>query len=761
MSVHLLGIRHHGPGSARSLVQALETLQPDALLIEGPPDANPLIPSVEDAALVPPVALLVYVVNQPHRAAWYPFATFSPEWQALRYGQARGIHTAFMDLPQWHLLALAKEDEATPALVESEQPPVPADAEPAGAESSNHEPSDSVSLWQDPLRALATIAGYADGEQWWGELIEEREGGMEVFAAIVEAMTALRAAAGPTPHPRSSHEEALREAWMRTTIRAAEARFERVAVVCGAWHTPALNERGQKEADAKLLKKLPTLKTEATWAPWTYSRLARASGYGAGITSPGWYEHLWTTAPDQITARWLARVASLLRAEGLNASTAQVIDAVRLVESLTALRAQVRPGLEEMNEASLSVFCRGDTVPLQLIERQLIIGDQLGHVPDDMPAVPLQRDMEAERKRLRLKVSEKETLLDLDLRNERDRERSHFLHRLAILRVPWAKLRAAPVRTTGTFHEFWELVWRPETTIAVIDASIWGNTVHDAADSRIRNHANELTLLPQLTAILDHVLMAELPDAANHIMARLEQIAALTTDTGLLMDALPALVDVSRYGNVRQTDQSLVASIVEGMIARICVGLPPALASLDDEAAQAMYKRLLHVDRAVGLLQNGSYAEEWRRTLLTLSQQRSLHGLLAGRIIRLLRDSDVLPQDTVVAQMQLALSAANGPDCAAAWLEGFLRDSGEVLLYDDALWQLLDAWVSGLPAESFAQLLPLLRRTFSTFQATDRQRMGERAKQKDQPSSSIVLTIDPERAARILPVFKQLLGIPA
>jgi hypothetical protein len=236
-------------------------------------------------------------------------------------------------------------------------------------------------------------------------------------------------------------------------------------------------------------------------------------------------------------------------------------------------------------------------------------------------------------------------------------------------------------------------------------------------------------------------------------------MAALTTDISLLMDALPKLADVLRYGNVRQTDQSLIALIVGEMVTRICIGLPLAVASLDDEAAQVMYERLLRVHGAVTLLQNEAYCQEWQETLLVLNRQRSLHGLLAGRVVRLLRDDETLSADGVVAQMQLALSAANGPAYAAAWLEGFLRDSGEVLLYDDALWRLLDEWVGSLHKESFEQLLPLLRRTFATFHAPDRRRIGERAKQKGAPSSPTILAIDPERGARILPVFQRLLGI--
>ena len=70
MAVHLFGIRHHGPGSARSLEAALEALAPDCVVIEGPPDADALIPLAADAGMAPPVALLVYQADAPRRAAF-------------------------------------------------------------------------------------------------------------------------------------------------------------------------------------------------------------------------------------------------------------------------------------------------------------------------------------------------------------------------------------------------------------------------------------------------------------------------------------------------------------------------------------------------------------------------------------------------------------------------------------------------------------------------------------------------------------------
>ncbi|WP_168247785.1 DUF5682 family protein, partial [Mesorhizobium sp. M1C.F.Ca.ET.189.01.1.1] len=52
--VSYFGIRHHGPGSADSLVQALHDLKPVAVLIEGPADASALLPLLARPQIQPP-----------------------------------------------------------------------------------------------------------------------------------------------------------------------------------------------------------------------------------------------------------------------------------------------------------------------------------------------------------------------------------------------------------------------------------------------------------------------------------------------------------------------------------------------------------------------------------------------------------------------------------------------------------------------------------------------------------------------------------
>jgi hypothetical protein len=841
VSVHVFGIRHHGPGSARSLLHALRSLAPDLVLVEGPPEADALLPLAAHEEMQPPVALLVYDPADPRRAVHYPFAAFSPEWQAIRYAIAGGVPVRFFDLPQAHQFPVDVDaaDEPASSPLDASAPSVdgsasadggsaaadgpastddgsaasadanpsadlidptaadtnpsaapidptaadpstastpstdPASADPPsidGADAEDADEANPIHVREDPLNWLARAAGQTDGERWWEQLVEHRRGDSDLFEAVLEAMGALRDELA-LPEPLR---EQQREAYMRQQIRAAEREgFARIAVVCGAWHAPALVRKSAVKDDAALLKGLPKTKLAATWVPWTYGRLAFDSGYGAGVTSPGWYHHLWDTQEqdaETVSIRWLTSAAQLLREQDLSASTAQVIDAARLAGSVAAMRGLALPGLAELNEAADAVFWGGGTgtgasLPLALIRERLVVGERLGAVPAETPAVPLQQDLAREQKRLRLPPEAGERVLELDLRKETDLHRSRLLHRLRLLGLPWGDDQRVRGKR-GTFHEHWRLRWQPEFAVRVIEAAVWGNTVLEAADARVRGQADGADQLPALTGLLERTLLADLPAAARHLIARIDAEAARAADLRHLMAALPPLAEVLRYGDVRGTDTELLGHVVDGLVARIAVGLPLATASLDDDAAGAMAASISAVHAAVSLLQDEGHRELWTGALLRVADGAGVHGQVQGRVVRLLLDSGALDGGEAGRRMGLALSTASAPDVAGAWVEGFLAGAGLVLLHDARLFGILDGWLAGLDADAFTQLLPLLRRTFSTFAAGERRGIGELARRGGSPPAGQSAAageddVDRARAAAVLPLITLLMGLDA
>src|SRR4029450_4541443 len=173
--------------------------------------------------------------------------------------------------------------------------------------------------------------------------------------------------------------------------------------------------------------------------------------------------------------------------------------------------------------------------------------------------------------------------------------------------------------------------WQPEFAVDLVEASGYGTTVVAAAATRTAELAVAATSLAEVTAIAERCLLAALAEAFPAVLQALRDRAALDVEVAHLMDALPALArtlpyahlrgpDVSpargataaapalqvahltdplpalartlRYGDVRGTDVSSVRAVTHGLAVRICVGLPAAVAALDDDAAAAMRRYL-------------------------------------------------------------------------------------------------------------------------------------------------------------------------
>ncbi|MEU0628629.1 DUF5682 family protein [Streptomyces sp. NPDC005989] len=784
----LLGVRHHGPGSARAVRAALDAARPRAVLVEGPPEADALLPLAADERMRPPVALLAHAVDDPGQAAFWPLAAFSPEWIAIRWALERGVPLRFIDLPAANSLAMAQAAESEADENGGHAPDADADIGAGADVDTGTDGPAAAPVPVDSIGVLAEAAGYDDPERWWEDVVEHRaqDGGavdpLAPFAALAEAMTALREVYGDGNHPRDT----VREAHMRIQLRKARKEFgDGVAVVCGAWHVPALGTGTTLTADRALLKGLPKVKTELTWVPWSHRRLARHSGYGAGIDSPGWYGHLFD-APDRPIERWMTKVAGLMRDEDRFVSSAHVIEAVRLAETLAAMRGRPLAGLSETTDAVRAVMCEGSDVPLALVQDRLIVGETLGEVPDTAPAVPLQRDLTRLQRTLRLKPEAQERELELDLRKDNDAARSRLLHRLRVLAVGWGE-PAAGRSSTGTFRESWRLRWEPELYVQVAEAGTWGTTVLSAATAKAGAQAASATALAEVTALAEQCLLAELPDALPVVMRALADRAALDTDVGRLADALPALARTLRYGDVRSTDTAALAEVAAGLAERICVALPAACTGLDADGAAELRGRVDGVHTAIGLLTGAAPAdagtdadglrERWTAVLHKLAARDTVAGVVRGRATRLLLDDGRLAQDGAARLMGLALSPGTPPADAAEWIEGFVGGAaggGMLLVHDERLLGLVDAWLTGVPADRFADVLPLLRRTFSAYEAGVRRTLGElvrRGPAAGGPPATGTGTgagatvpgfgpgLDEARADAVEPVLRLLLGL--
>ncbi|SEI52617.1 hypothetical protein SAMN05421831_103200 [Allopseudospirillum japonicum] len=752
VDIHYLGIRHHGPGSARHVYAALEALQPEQVLIEGPSDASDLISLLMHAHMQVPVALLSYAVDQPQSSIYYPFTEYSPEYQAILWAHRAHKPVHFIDIP--FAIRFAQHQQEALATEEAQEEPAQEEAATSQEEQSV-QPQDSVH--QDPLLALARLAGYTDGEAWWHDVMEQsqaQQDPLQIFQHLALAMEALREAQG-----EEDQEDHLREAYMRVEIQKLSKQQTQgcIAVVCGAWHLPALKQKVRLTADKQTLKSLPkklaASKYKTTWIPWTSPRLAQASGYGAGVQAPQWYQHLWQFRerdPQESSVIWLVHVASLLRDAGHFVSSASVIEAQRLAVSLAALRGRLHVGLSELKSAVLACLCFGDQTLWHSIEEALLMGDQVGEIPADAPLVPLLEDLKRLQKTYRLPPQATTKEYALDLRTDLGLKRSHLLHRLSLLSVPWGHLLDAQ-SGRGTFREVWQLKWQPEYSVHLVEHLVYGTSIEIAANRKMCAHLQAESQLTPLAQQLHVCLTADLQDALDLGLQKLSECATYTHEGLSLLTSIVPLVDVSRYGSARQLSLAHVDALIARLVIQAGLALPYESRQLNAQEAEHYRQAITQVHQAVNLhfAEQDDVLATWWDALEQMFAGVQTTPLLRGLSARLLYQAQHVTETQVQKSFNQSLSSAIPASEAAAFFEGFFNQAADLLIYDQALAGIVNTWLMQLPEEDFTHCLPLLRRVFSSLDTQERKSLYE---QMTRPAG---MQLNTHLSLQYLPLWQQ------
>lgn len=698
----IFGVRHHGPGSARQVRAALEAFAPEEVLIEGPSDLSEQIHVLAHPDAVMPIALVAHPDKNPEKAVFWPFSDYAPERIAALWAIENNVPVRFIDLPVCASLTY-KEEEMSRLMAQN---PNQNDTNPI------KEHNDwTLFAQRDPIGALAQAAGYADGESWWSNVIEENPNPEPVFESVASAMSTLREDEGEL-----SLREAAREAHMRLEIKKSEKNSAKLAVICGAWHVPALQKNIPQTQDKAVLKGMSRTKSHAAWTPWSEPRLAQST-YGAGVASPGWCAHVWNTTPEERVGIWMAKLTQALRDNGKIVSTASVIEAHRLAQGLSILRERPAPGLDEIKDAAISVLTDGSELAYDTAAHDLLMGTQIGEVPENAGQPPLLEDLQRQQKATRLKPSVAPKSLQLDLRKDLDKARSTLLHRLTTLGVAWGKMTGQKGR--GTFREDWTLSWAPEMTIALVDNQVLGASIETAATQKLRLEVSETESVRVLASCLSKSFAGDLPLVSDDALTRLAHQSSQNEGIEDLLGAMPEMANAIQYGSARGVDTPRLSLAFDTIALQAALALPLSARDVEIEFAKTIGQHLEDAVRAVQLLRT-TLDEDWHFALSSVAKDEKASPWLAGLCARLLLFSGLWTEADAQLFLSFRLSPSTDGMAAALVFEGFFKGQARRLSYDESLRDTVSQWLVSLNEDAFVEHLPAVRRGLEELTPTER-----------------------------------------
>ncbi|MBI3925632.1 MAG: hypothetical protein HY319_08840 [Armatimonadetes bacterium] len=700
-------VRHHSPACAWHLGRLIRRWRPDAVLIEGPRDATPLIPFLLHPRTRCPVALFTTCVRSSvdRHAAYYPLCDYSPEMEAIRAGAEVGARLRFIDLtfPE----QIAAETGRTGA--------------------------DSRSLLEEHyyrhsrfLAEAARRAGSRDADDLWDHLYEtdyERKP-VERFVSEVATYCAL-ARRDYTPEMLEAEGNTCREAAMAAAVAEEEGR---VVVVTGGFHTvvlPGLVGRMPSPA--------PPGEALVLLMRYSFERLDRLNGYASGMPSPEFYQRRWD---GRAVEELLVEIAREVK----GVSTADSIEALAQIRRLAQFRGHPQVSREDLLDGIRSAFVKGDqeTEGAHILARarKLLAGERVGDVPPEAGQAPLLLDFRNLAESLRLildSVSAREIPLDL-YRSRLDRDRSRFFHRLAFLGVPFGRLVRGPDFVTGAdldrIQEVWSYAWSPTTESTLQERSVYGSTLEEASTAALLERfarAEEEGAGRRADVAVRLVLEGCRMGLHRHTGALLERagdLLAQDTDFASVVGALEGLL-VLRFSREPLEAHHLagVPELADSAYQRACY-LLPELVRLPEKDSEAGLRALNVFEQAACTLAGeGADAEPRRHGLETLFGTVEGNATLRGGAAGLLFGSGWLePHHLVVALRGMLLASAQG---GADFLRGLLGTGRSALWQVPELIAALHEVLAEWSEEAFLAALPRLRLGFSDLSPRETHRVAD------------------------------------
>jgi hypothetical protein len=722
--VHLFPVRHHSPRATKCLRGWLETVQPELILIEGPSDADSLIPVITDQESQPPIAILAYSTDGKPQSCMWPFVRYSPEYEALRWARAHGVNARFIDWPSGAALGAARQ-----AALEAEKRPGDAIVSPTPEEVSD--PNGGTGNG-NRRQELADRFGMRHFNEFWDAWFEAPAYDPVRYR---EAMTAFADYIAPAAD--RDPESALRDRIMAEAIEAsiqAGTAPDRIVAVLGAAHVAAI-VREDPRVDTPLPETVPAA---LAVVPYSYPRLSESHGYGAGNRAPWYYERVFENALDfnQASLVVLIEFAASMRLRGFAVSLADVIEAYRLGVTLAGLRGKTGPGADELAEAACAAITRGDQAPIREFLTPLMIGRRVGRLGSAAGRNSLQREFTEGLRSYGFPQKDELETVTLRLADHTQAAASLFLHRLRVADVPYAgyagsqavvskaKLKddeAGGYGALSRVREHWQVQWTPATEVALAERVIYGESFAEVCERRLNEALQDAKHAADATGLLVDAVLTEAMKATARALDVAERLSSTDEDIESLSQAARTLAGLKSFGSSRpQLTQvaGTVDRLLVGTFTRATMRLPLSL--LGNAEATAPARRAMTVLQELALTQSGLDRAAWFAGLQEISGDETVESTAAGTAAALL----YLARESNDAQLRSLLDRRLAdtitPARSADFLAGFFSVNALVLLKNREIVAALSAFLAGLGADAFRDALPALRRAFAVLGASER-----------------------------------------
>ncbi len=719
-------IRHHSPVCAYHLKKVIEEYRPDCILVEGPASAGGLLDIMTHEDTRTPFAIYYSYRDLPGYVSeekedykcYYPFLDYSPELVAAREGQKRGIPVEFIDLPYSEILIASEKGKGL--LKRSEK---------------NTYNDDYLLSKNHYIKQLITRAGLRSFDELWEKYFEigGRQESTEQFVKHMLAYCLLSRL-----HSGEEDLEAegclSREAYMAQRIRKKEKEFQKLLVVTGGFHTPALIKLCQDKTKPLTEYTLHNMEkgAEGTYLlPYSMEACDSLNGYASGMPYPGFYQDIYEEAEKQnpkafedTVLKYIVATGGAVRKKEGGLSACDEISAYSMLTGLSFLRGKKAPGVYELFDSILATFIKGEygpstDTPLRILKEKLT-GNGVGRLCQNAKIPPIVQDFEEKCREFKLNIHStllSEVTLEI-FSSKKHRLISKFFYQMEFLNTDFAVKTKGPSLRTGKdrnlIREIWKYKWSSQVVAALIDVSVSGAVLEEACTAialkRMKEDMNSREGAELLTRMYEMGMKEQLPK----ILYRMEGILHTDGDFFSLVDALSRLIMLEEQNRLYQTEIELAEFI--GAACEKIIILLPLMAKIKEEDLSSVMTALKTMYQ---LMQREDYQENreiFYEALQKLLEQEELQAGLEGCIRGILYGTSLNTASEIERACYGYMSGTHDKLLSGSKLfRGLFFTARDLVFVGNSFIVMMDTFIGKLSEEDFMGILPELRMAFSYF----------------------------------------------
>lgn len=754
-AVKFFPIRHHSPACAFHLKKTIEAYEPDCILIEGPENAQEMIPTLAHEDTKAPVALYYFYKDKKGLLSeekedyrcYYPFLDCSPELVALRESRARGITARFIDLPYGEILLGTKERKGIRQ-------------EGIKGEEKQTYNDDYLLSRSRYIKLLCEKTGLRSFEELWEKYFEIEGLFLSTEDFVARMLTYCNLSREHTPREELKEDGCLlRERYMAGRIEEASLSFRRLLVVTGGFHTAGLKELLQCREEklvftGKAVKLHSFGEGEQGVYPLAYSMEATdaLNGYASGMQSPGFYQQVWEQLSEkgakervyeEAVLNQLVRTGRQARRKKESISSYDVICALSMARGLAALRGKRQPGLYELFDGALSAFVKGENnpssdLPLRIL-RELNTGSQMGALCKEATRPPLLSDFEQQCQRFGLKIqssARQEAILEL-FSKKKHLDMSRFFYRMEFLNTGFAQRKKGSDlvnrRDKSRIREVWEYRFSAQVLSTLADVSMAGGTVEEAARSLlIRKFGKSVSGREAAALLAKGFLMGFLEEQAN-MGEHIREVLLEDGDFFSLTEAFSHLQMLFELQELYQVEDSLELSGLLSLSFRKIIQLLPSMGQVKQEQENACMESFLSLYRMTGKQEFAHFRAELKLAMELLLERsfkadREIQPGIEGAVLGILYGYESSYGERI---RETAAGYLRGTEKkqmkSAAFLRGLFFTARDLVFVREEFLAMIHELLAKLSVEAFMQLLPELRQAFGYFTPLEIDRIAAKA----------------------------------